>query len=53
MHVEYCFTGDGILAFLGGAFAILAVLLSNRVSKNNLQKQIDTEKQARQQALPE
>jgi hypothetical protein len=49
MHVEYCFTGDGILAFLGGAFAILAVLLSNRVSKNNLQKQIDTEKQARQQ----
>jgi|SRR5579875_2212173 len=49
MHVVWKFTGDGILAFAGGACAIIAVLLSNRRSRINLQRQIDAEKKAREE----
>lgn len=48
MHVVWKFTGDGILAFVGGALALFGVWRSNRQSVRNLQKQIDAEKQERQ-----
>ncbi len=51
MHVTWTFTGDGILAFLGGASALVAVWLSNRQSVRNLQRQMDTEKHARDEEL--
>ena len=47
MHVELKFTGDGILAFIGGALALIGVWLSNRQSVLNLQKQLDAERKAR------
>jgi hypothetical protein len=49
MQIEYKLTGDGILAFLGGAFALVAVWLSNRASTKNLERELDTEKYARQE----
>lgn len=49
MHVDLKFTGDGILAFIGGALALIGVWLSNRQSVLNLQKQLDVEKQARKE----
>ncbi|MGH9376281.1 MAG: hypothetical protein ACRD1J_08970 [Terriglobia bacterium] len=46
MHVDWKFTGDGLLAFAGGTLALFGVWLSNRRSVRNIQMQIDTEKQA-------
>jgi len=48
VHVDWKITGDGILAFAGGTFAVIAVLLSNRRSRINLQKQLDAEKKIRE-----
>jgi len=47
MHVDWRFTGDGILAFVGGASAIIAVLLSNRRSLINLERQLGVEEKTR------
>lgn len=43
MHVDLKFTGDGILAFIGGALALIGVWLSNRQSVLNLQKQLEAQ----------
>ncbi len=46
MHVTWTFTGDGLLAFAGGALALFGVWWSNRQSVRNLQEQLDAEKRA-------
>ncbi len=47
MHVTWTFTGDGLLALAGGTLAFLAVMIQTRSASRGLQKQLDTEKQAR------
>jgi hypothetical protein len=47
MHVSWTFTGDGLLAFAGGALALFGVWWSNRQSVKNLQKQLGAERDAR------
>ena len=49
MHVTWTFTGDGLLAFAGGALALFGVWWSNHQSVRNLQKQLDAEKRAREE----
>jgi len=49
MQLETKLTLDGLLAFAGGALALLGVWWSNHQSVRNLQKQLDAEKQARRQ----
>jgi len=51
MHVDWKMTGDGILAFVGGAFAVIAVLLSNRRSRVNMERQLEVEKKTRSDEL--
>jgi len=48
MHVSWTFTGDGLLAFAGGALALIGVWWSNHQSVKNLQKQLDAEKKVRE-----
>jgi hypothetical protein len=48
MHVTWTITGDGLLAFIGGALALLGVWWSNNQSVKNLQQRLDREKQARE-----
>jgi len=47
MHVDWRFTGDGVLAFVGGALALIGVWWSNHQSVKNLKKQVETEGSAR------
>ena len=47
MLAIWMFTGDGILAFAGGAMALIGVGWSNRQSVQNLQKQFDEDKATR------
>lgn len=47
MQIIWKFTADGLLAFVGGTFALIGVWLSNRQSIKNLQSQRDAEKSAR------
>lgn len=49
MHVSWTFTGDGILAFAGGALALFGVWWSNHQSIKNVQKQLAEETEAREQ----
>jgi hypothetical protein len=49
MLVEWKFTGDGVLAFAGGALALFGVWWSNRKSAQNLQTQLDADKRAREE----
>jgi hypothetical protein len=47
VHLSWRFTGDGLLAFAGGALALIGVWWSNRQSIKNLQKQLEAERGAR------
>ncbi len=47
MDIKWAFTGDGILAFAGGALALLGVWWSNHQSIKNLEKQFKAESNAR------
>jgi hypothetical protein len=47
MHICWKFTGDGLLAFAGGALALIGVWWVNHQSVKNLQKQIEAERSAR------
>jgi hypothetical protein len=49
MQVTWTFTGDGLLAFLGGALALFGVWWSNRQSVRNLQEQLDADKRSRRE----
>jgi len=46
MDVNWAFTGDGILAFAGGALALFGVWGSNHQSIKNLEKQLESERNA-------
>jgi hypothetical protein len=45
--ISWAFSGDGILAFGGGALALLGVWWSNHQSVRNLEKQLEGERNAR------
>jgi hypothetical protein len=47
MDIRWAFTGDGILAFAGGALALFGVWWSNHQSFKNLQKQLEADRNAR------
>jgi hypothetical protein len=47
MDISWTFTGDGLLAFAGGALALIGVWWSNHQSVRNLQKQLDAERVGR------
>jgi hypothetical protein len=47
MDISWAFTGDGLLAFAGGALALLGVWWSNHQSVKNLRKQFEAERNAR------
>jgi hypothetical protein len=47
MDISWTFSGDGLLAFAGGALALLGVWWSNHQSVKNLQKQLEAERKAR------
>lgn len=47
MDICWKFTGDGLLAFAGGALALIGVWWSNHQSVKNLQKQLEAEHNAR------
>jgi hypothetical protein len=47
MCISWAFTGDGLLAFAGGALALIGVWWSNRQSIKNLEKQLEAERKAR------
>jgi hypothetical protein len=51
MHVTWTITGDGLLAFAGGALALFGVWWSNRQSARNLQDQFDADKRSRREDL--
>jgi hypothetical protein len=47
MNINWTITGDGLLAFAGGALALLGVWWSNHQSVKNLRKQFEAERNAR------
>jgi hypothetical protein len=47
MCISWAFTGDGLLAFAGGALALIGVWWSNRQSIKNVEKQLEAERKAR------
>jgi hypothetical protein len=51
MHICWKFTGDGLLAFAGGALALIGVWWSNHQSVKNLQKQLAAERNGRSEEV--
>ena len=47
MDISWAFSGDGILAFAGGALALLGVWWSSHQSIKNLEKQLEAERKVR------
>lgn len=51
MRISWIVTGDGLLAFVGGALALIGVWWSNHQSVKNLRKQLDAEKESRSEEV--